>query len=128
LPTFDGTGVVVRALQESGSTGWFTVPVDGGASRPNALNLGRLLPDDSLELAGSGAAAHGPQGWYLVGNRGPTNPGRMTFLRLAGGLPPFPIIVADAGGYGLSLSPNGRSLLYTKFVSSGADLMLVENF
>jgi len=26
------------------------------------------------------------------------------------------------------ISPNGRSLLYTKFVSPGADLMLVENF
>jgi len=28
----------------------------------------------------------------------------------------------------MSLSPNGHNLLYTKFVSSGSDLVLIENF
>ena len=34
----------------------------------------------------------------------------------------------SAGGRGLSLSPDGRSLLYPQFDATGVDLMLLENF
>ena len=130
-PTFDGAGVVVAVVaHESGLGDMRILPLDGGASRPLESGMGHPVdefrPHDSSELLDSFARADGPQGWYLA-HHTPTSPGEL-FYRLPGDpLARFSGIDA-ASGYGLSLSPNGRSLLYTKFVSIGADLMLVENF
>jgi hypothetical protein len=33
-----------------------------------------------------------------------------------------------AGPYGLSVSPDGKTILYTRVVNTGSDLMLIENF
>jgi len=83
--------------------------------------------DDSLELLGSLSRVLARHGIYEAGNRTPTVPGYLTYFGMPGG-PDLRLALRDASGYGLSLSPNGRSLLYTKFVSSGADLVVVENF
>jgi len=84
-------------------------------------------PEDSSELQGSFTRAHGPEGWYVAGNRTPTSPGYLMF---------FSVPAADSSESPaptpadsvMSLSPDGRSLLYAKFVSTGANLMLLENF
>ena len=125
LPAFAGGGVLAIVGQESRVGAWHKVPLDGGASQPTGLTSPRIRRD-SREFRTSGATVEGPQGLYLAGSPTPTNPGSVLFLRANG---PFSHITgADASGYGLSLSPNGRALLYTKFVSAGADLVLVENF
>ncbi len=36
--------------------------------------------------------------------------------------------IPQVPGYGFSVSPDGRWLLYSAFESRGSDLMLVENF
>jgi hypothetical protein len=131
-PAFDGASAIAVVARESGWGDWRIVPLDGGASRPLSL-LGplpgdRFRPNDSSEFLGSFATAHGPQGWYLAHNPTPTSPGGLIFYRLPSGPASQVSGAAAASGYGLSFSPNGRSLLYTKFVSTGADLMLVENF
>ena len=104
------------------------IPVTDALARAHAAgSVSPIRPNDSADLLVSFSRALGPQGWFIASNRTPTTPGVLTFLRMPGG-PRLQLALRDASGYGLSLSPNGRSLLYTKFVSSGADLVVVENF
>jgi len=50
------------------------------------------------------------------------------FLDFAGGRS-RPVLTLPAAPYpGLAVSPDGRTLLYTRLDRSGSDLMLVENF
>ena len=57
-----------------------------------------------------------------------TNRTVLTFFPLdSGGFVPI-VDVTAVGGYGASLAPNGRSLLYSHIASDGADLMLLDNF
>jgi Tol biopolymer transport system component len=126
LPAFSGGGVLAIVGQESGVGTWHNVPLDGGASQPTGLTTRRTRPD-SGDFRTSISRADGPQGLYVAGNPTPTSAGPILLLRWPNG--PFSRITgADASGYGLSLSPNGRTLLYTRFASAGADLVLVENF
>jgi hypothetical protein len=126
LPAFAGGGVLAIVGEEPAVGAWHKVPLDDGASQATGLTNHRTRPD-SREFGTSISRAEGPQGLYLAANPTPTSPGSLLFLRWPNG--PFSRITgADASGYGLSLSSNGHSLLYTKFVSAGADLVLVENF
>ena len=61
-------------------------------------------------------------------DRPPTRPSELFFYRFPGG--PLTKVAGIEGlsQYGLSISPDGRYLLYTKWASQGSDLMLVENF
>jgi hypothetical protein len=34
----------------------------------------------------------------------------------------------DAEPYGLTVSPDGKTIFYTRVVNEGSDLMLIENF
>ena len=75
--------------------------------------------------------SYGPEGQYLL--KGPifsnftTIPRELMFSRFSSG-EILRVGVDAVSPFGVSLSPNGRSLLYTRFVSSGSDLMLAENF
>jgi len=56
------------------------------------------------------------EGWYVAGNRTPTSPGYLMFFSVPAA-DSSESAGADASGFGMSLSPDGRSLLYAKFVS-----------
>lgn len=67
-------------------------------------------------------------GIYLLLNASVNKPGDLMFYRLPNGpLTKVPGI-ESMSMCGYSISPDGRYLPYTKMVSSGSDLMLVENF
>ena len=55
-------------------------------------------------------------------------PGSVQFLSFRTGKLVTVADIPREPGWGFSVSPDGRSLLYTAFEPSGSDLMLVENF
>jgi serine/threonine protein kinase len=68
-----------------------------------------------------------PAGIYFA-SLGTVSPGDLMFYPFPNG-PILRVAGAESPSqFGLSASPDGRYLLYTKLTSSGADLMLVENF
>jgi Tol biopolymer transport system component len=68
-----------------------------------------------------------PAGIYFV-TVGTVSPGELMFYRFPNG-PITRVAGADSPSqFGLSVSPDGRSLLYSKLTSTGADLMLVDSF
>jgi hypothetical protein len=108
-----------------------TSPLDGGASRPWGLvYTSSARPVDSVALSVSGSMAYSPSGVYAASNPTPSIPSPLVFLLLLNGSfsGSVPRLSSAAAGFGMSLSPNGHSLLYTKFVSAGADLVLVDHF
>jgi serine/threonine protein kinase len=76
-------------------------------------------------------SSYGPSGVYLwmsTSQRPITNRTVLTFFPLNSG-DVFPIVDATSvSGFGQSLAPNGRSLLYSHIVSDGSDLVLLDNF
>ena len=95
------------------------MPVDGGDEREVFRFAGRI--------AGPAFEAN-QQGIYFVTGDSATKPGEMMFYRFSDGSFTKVASVESPSFYGLSLSPDGRWMLYTKFTSTGSDLMLVENF
>jgi serine/threonine protein kinase/Tol biopolymer transport system component len=91
---------------------------EGGKER----EIFRLEGDASRRMVASKA------GIYALVNASPTKPGDLMFYRLPNGPLTKVAGVEGVSLYGFSISPDGRYLLYTKMVSSGSDLMLVENF
>jgi len=126
LPSFDGSAVIAAAVPKLGSGPVDIVPLDGGSPRPTGITEWRAA-DDSSDIVVSGAKAFGPRGWYVAGSRA-TTPTYVVFFPIPFKPPGVQITGADACGLGMSLSPNGHNLLYTKFVSNGSDLVLIENF
>jgi hypothetical protein len=125
LPTFDRAAITAGAPPVASLASWEIVPLDSGASRPSGFYS--VNRPGSSDLLDSIARVHSAEGWYMVANSTPSSPGYLSFVRLLRA-PLSNLSGADAAGFGMSLSPDGRSLLYTKFVSGGADLVLVENF
>src|SRR5262249_28239374 len=68
------------------------------------------------------------QGFYFVTNFTTTKPGDLMFYRFPSGPLTKVTGVESPSQYGLSISPDGRWLLYSKMTSQGSDLMLVEDF
>ena len=67
-------------------------------------------------------------GICTVVGAGTTKPGELMFYRFPDG-PLTKVMGADhPSPYGASVSPDGRFVLYTRFTTWGAHLMLVENF
>lgn len=69
-----------------------------------------------------------PLGIYFVGGGTTRKPGSLLFYRFADKSLSKVAGVEGPSSYGLSLSPDSRHLLYTKFTGIGSDLMLVDNF
>jgi serine/threonine protein kinase len=122
--SFDGTNVVGF---QSESEHLRIVQLDGSAveSIPIPMKLFQSLGNCFSLFPGS----RGPQGLYAVLASPPwSTAGNLIFWKFPDGPVSTLDTVQVAAAYGMSLSPNGRSLLYSKFVSTGADLTLVENF
>lgn len=69
-----------------------------------------------------------PQGLYFVTNFTTTKSGDLMFYRFPSGPLTKVSGVESPSQYGLSISPDGHWLLYSKMTSQGSDLMLVEDF
>ena len=96
----------------------WAAPAEGGTERKLA----------ALETGGSIVAGATPTGVYVFVNADTNKPGDLMFYRLPSG-PLTKVVGAEAvSQYGWSISPDGKSMIYAKQVSTGADLMLVENF
>ena len=128
-PTFDGAGVITTT-EGPGMRSLDIVPLDGEASRPSGLSRSSARPVDSVALTLSGILAYSPSGVYVASNSSPSIPNALIFFPLLKGSVSGSVrqLSSAAAGFGMSLSPNGHSLLYTKFVSAGADLVLVDRF
>ncbi|HLJ16676.1 MAG TPA: protein kinase [Bryobacteraceae bacterium] len=95
--------------------GIWCVPVEGGAERevvksdiePGAIDVNRF-------------------GIYFNARSSVTRNGDLMFYRFPNG--PVTKIAGVTTRYGLSASPDGRWLVYTKLTSTGSDLMLVDKF
>jgi hypothetical protein len=96
--------------------GVWSVPIEGGQERA-VFTFTRLIM--YFEVCAAGI-------YFLT--FGTTSPSELMFYRFPNG----PITKIAAAGnparFGLSVSPDGNWLLYTKLTSLGSDLMLVENF
>ncbi len=68
------------------------------------------------------------QGIYFIPRREPTAGASIQFLNFADGKIRTIAAIAKPVFIGLTISPDGRSLLYTQIDQEGSDLMLVENF
>lgn len=95
--------------------GVWCVPVTGGPER----QVVRTEVDP-------GALDANENGMYFHANSNVTKNGDLMFYRFPNG--PITKVAGVEMRYGLSLSPDGRYLVYTKMTSTGSDLMLVENF
>ena len=67
-------------------------------------------------------------GVYFIPRRGPSAPASIQFLSFADGAITTIIGIAKPVFVGLTVSPDGRSLLYTQIDQESSDLMLVERF
>jgi hypothetical protein len=108
-----------RLIYYARPDGVWSVPIDGGVEK-NVF---------SFETGASGAAFEAsPEGIYFVGGGTTQKPGELMFFSFSGKSVSKVGGVESPSSYGLSLSPDRRHLLYTKFTGVGTDLMLVENF
>ncbi len=144
----DGQWLLFRSNQEGGQ---FRIPAAGGAPSPADTRwLSQQLANKDLYRirnravwklteggkerevfrfeGNTGRTVVSRAGIYLLVNGSPTKPGDLMFYRLPNGPLTKVAGVEGMSMYGFSISPDGRYLLYTKMVSSGSDLMLVENF
>jgi serine/threonine protein kinase len=98
--------------------GVWSVPIDGGVET-------KVF---SFDRVGGAAFEASPKGIYFVGGGTTRKPGELMFFSFSDKVASKINGVESPSGYGLSLSPDGRHLLYTKYTGIGTDLMLVENF
>ena len=109
---FEGTGAVVLHNRWLDQGPLRIVPLDG--SEASVLwGFSPFGPDFS----------HGPRGLYYERGTGEL----MVYQLPSGKVSPLDGAIASCR-CGMALSPNGRFLLYSKFVSTGADIVSVENF
>jgi Tol biopolymer transport system component len=106
----------VPSLGAGGAGGLWRVPSAGGDEV-------EILPD----LRTSPSFDVAPDGIYYIPTGGPGNY-TIRFLDLATGKTRQVATLPKPASGGLSLSPDGRHLLYSQVDQTGADLVLVENF
>jgi eukaryotic-like serine/threonine-protein kinase len=108
--------LIYFAQSKAGVGAVWSVPTDGGEER-------KILDTDmyvSLAVASNGL--------YLTAGTGGTTPGKLMFYRFPNGPLKEVPNAGPTARFGLSLSPDGKYLLYNKQTATGSDLMLVENF
>jgi Tol biopolymer transport system component len=111
--SFDGKFLYYAKGDDRATTLW-RVPVNGG----NEVQVLDSLFSLHFTVAASGV--------YFIG---PTDYGRsIRFLSFQTGKVATVAEIDQAVGTGLSVSPDGRFLLYSQYQLAGSDLMLVENF
>jgi len=79
-----------------------------------------------LESAHSQSFSVTDQGIYFI--KGPAASASIYFLRFSTGAIRTIYSIPKPVFFGFSVSPDGRSILYTQIDQQGSDLMLVENF
>src|SRR5262245_36820621 len=97
--------------------GLWRIPVDGGQEievLPGISDWSTFAPVD--------------RGIYFIPRREPTAPASIQFLSFADGRIKTIFQIAKPVFVGLTVSPDGQSLLYTQLDQEGSDLMLVEHF
>jgi hypothetical protein len=105
-----------KRLYYLGPAGVWTVAADGGEER----ELFRFdINPSPLEADWRGI-------YFVSNSSNATGDGNLMFYPLPNG--PAAAVAGVKTGYGFSVSPDGRFLLYTRMVRTGADLMLVRNF
>ena len=110
-----------KLLYYSRPGGVWSVAVEGGEEREVfKLDRSSRIFNTSLEATRFGI--------YFVGGGTTRKPGKLMFYRFSDRSITKVAGVENPSSYGLSLSPDGRHLLYTKFTGIGSDLILVENF
>jgi eukaryotic-like serine/threonine-protein kinase len=67
-------------------------------------------------------------GIYFIPASGADGRSSLQFLSFATGKVKTVAPISGSSGEGLSVSPDGRSILFSQFDEAGSDLMLVENF
>ena len=67
-------------------------------------------------------------GIYFIPERGTDRKSSIQFLSFATGKVKIVAPISGSPSEGLSVSPDGRSLLFSQDDEAGSDLMLVENF
>jgi dipeptidyl aminopeptidase/acylaminoacyl peptidase len=98
------------------STGLWNMPVSGGAEH-------QVLPSVARR-----AFFPVNDGIYFIPERGADGKYSIQFLSFATGKIKTVGPILGQLSFGLSVSPDGRSILYTQTDEAGSDLMLVENF
>ena len=68
------------------------------------------------------------EGIYFIPEPGADRKSSIQFLSFATGKVKTVAPISGPPSEGLSVSPDGRSLLFSQFDEAGSDLMLVENF
>jgi Tol biopolymer transport system component len=116
-PAFESTdGKFIYYLKGDYSGALWKRPVSGGEESqvlPSVLNRAYSLVDDGIYFI----PEPGADGKYLI-----------QFLNFATGKAKTVVQMSRVPVQGISVSPDGHSILYTQSDESGGDLMLVENF
>ena len=115
-PTESPDGKTVYFTRESGTEGLWKIPVEGGVEAqvvPNVYRYNYAVTD---------------KGIYFASDATRDQKASIQFLSFATGTATPILKVQKPLDLGLTVSPDGRTLLYTQIDSSARNLMLVENF
>jgi len=115
-PTESPDGKTLYFTKEAGTDGLWKMPVEGGPET-------RVIPDVYRYNY-----AVTEKGIYFAPNGTRDQTSSIQFLNFATGMATSIVKVQKPLDLGLTVSPDGRTLLYTQVDSAGRDLMLVENF
>ena len=115
-PVESPDGKTLYFTRESGRGGLWKMPVEGGPETQVVPDLYRY------------SYAATDKGIYFAHAAAQNRNGSVEFLNFATGMAAEIVKVDKPVDLGLTVSPDGRTLLYTQVDSSGQDLMLVENF
>ena len=115
-PTESPDGKTLYFTKETGTGGLWKMPVEGGPETqvvPEVYRYNYAVTD---------------KGIYFTPDATRDRSASIQFLNFATGTATQIVKVEKPLELGLTVSPDGRTLLYTQVDSSGRDLMLVENF
>lgn len=115
-PTESPDGKTLYFVKENGMGGLWKIPVEGGPETKVISDVFRYN------------YAVTEKGVYFMPNAGRDQASSVQFLNFATGMAAPVVKIQKPLDLGLTISPDGRTLLYAQVDSSGRNLMLVENF